>query len=381
MPRFADLIERGMRDRGHTVERLTASPRLLRLPVRSPFVRKWLGYFDQFVLFPRTLRKRLARLPAETLVVVSDQALGMWVPHIRHRPHVIHCHDFLALKSALGRFRENLTGRSGKAYQSLIRRGFSRGDAFVSVSQRTQDDLHTFLGGTPEVSEVVYNGLNGTFTPMSPVDARRFLATELTEADERGFLLHVGGGQWYKNRAGVVRLYRAWCELVEHPIPMWMVGAPPNAALQMLAEECPNGGQVRFVSGLSDDQVKAAYSLAEMFLFPSLAEGFGWPIAEAMACGTAVLTTDEAPMTEVGGDAAFYHSRLEAGDEASWAADGARLIQDYLSLQATEREAVIERGLEQAKRFDPEETVRRYEEIYTSVLQRWHEKNGKLTPS
>jgi glycosyltransferase involved in cell wall biosynthesis len=74
-------------------------------------------------------------------------------------------------------------------------------------------------------------------------------------------------------------------------------------------ESSPYKADIHWLSGIDDEHVAHAYSGAAVFLFPSLGEGFGWPIAEAMASGCPVVTTDEAPMTEVAGEAGFLIPR------------------------------------------------------------------------
>ncbi len=369
MPRFAEMIKTGMTTRGHEVTQLTAQPQLLKfLKPKSAFLHKWIGYFDQFVMFPRKLRKIARQATPDTLFVVVDQALGMWVPSIRDRPHVIHCHDFMALHSAMGRFAENLTGITGKTYQWLIRRGFSMGNAFLCVSEKTRSDLLELLSGQPRICEVVHNGLRKIFRPMPTDVARDLLSGILQDDDQDGFLLHVGGNQWYKNRPGVIRLYREWCRLTPKPIPLWLVGAPLSDQCKKLAKECQNGGTIRILAGLSDEQVVAAYHLARLLIFPSLAEGFGWPIVEAMECGTPVLTTNVAPMNEVGGMAAFYHSRLVQGQERDWALEGAGKIASILALSSSELQQVQLDGFNQSARFGLEEVLGCYEKWYEMAL-------------
>ena len=126
MPRFAQMIAEGMRARGHLVDIWTARPLAYGVPAPAR-LKKWLGYIDQFIFFPLLVRWRLRQLQADTLFVFGDQALGPWVPLVACRPHVIHVHDFMALRSALGEFAQNPTGWAGRQYQALIRRGFSRG--------------------------------------------------------------------------------------------------------------------------------------------------------------------------------------------------------------------------------------------------------------
>lgn len=358
----------GFESRGRLVEEWKC-PVIFGGRVCHPFVAKWLGYVDQFVIFPFIIQRRLRREPAETLFVFTDQALGPWVPRVEGRRHVIHCHDFLALRSSLGEFPENRTGRTGQWYQRLIRRGLRRGRNFISVSEKTRTDLDDALGTNPDRTEVVYNPLNYPFRPMPRTDALALLHRDNHEL-ESGFLLHVGGNQWYKNRPGVVAVYRAYCRAVAAPIPLVMIGRTPPASLIAATVDLQNGGRVVFLEGLSDDQVNAAYSAASVLLFPSLEEGFGWPIAEAMACGCPVITTGTAPMNEVGAEAAFYLSRrpTDASDWDAWAVEGERLLRQVLDLSDERRAEVVKRGLENAKRFDLGKALDCYEEIYREVL-------------
>lgn len=368
MPRFANLIEQGMLARGHSVEKWTAKPFFYRLPLPRHF-KKWLGYLDQFIVFPLQVRLRLRQLPRNTLFVFADQALGPWVPLVATLPHVIHVHDFMALRSSLGEVSENRTGWSGRRYQAFIRRGFNHGKNFTSVSKKTRSDLHRFLTSQPQISEVVYNGLNFPFHPIE----RRQCLIELSPLDVEmsplGFLLHVGGNQWYKNRSGVLEIYEAYVRQVENPLPLWMIGAPPTDAMKAIAERCiSDGGKVLFLDGITNEQVCAAYSLASLMLFPSLEEGFGWPIAEAMACGCLVLTTGEAPMNEVGGDAAFYIPRKPVGAAKEWADDAGRKIIEILSLSPKEKSSRQAAGFNQVAQFDTERTISAYETIYRRIV-------------
>jgi glycosyltransferase involved in cell wall biosynthesis len=370
MPRFAGMIMRGMVGRGHDVELWTSRPKFGRLPTGSGLIRKWLGYVDQFLVYPRELRRQVDREPSDTLFVVTDQALGMWVPYLAHRPHVIHCHDFLALKSALGEFPENPTRWTGRQYQQLIRKGFARGQAFISVSVKSREDLHRFLPRVPRISEVVYNGLNHRFHPMEPQERNPFLKQTGVEVSDNGFVVHIGGNQWYKNRAGVLEIYRAYASVHSQPLALWMIGAAPTAELLKLAASVPRPGQVHFLTEMTNEQVNAAYSQARALLFPSSEEGFGWPIAEAMAAGCPVITTNIDPMTEVAGDAARLIPRMpaDAASQAPWAKFAAAVLNEVVSRDAIRRAKLVEAGRLNAARFDPETALAAYGEIYKKVL-------------
>lgn len=367
MPRFARMIAEGMRARGHRADEWTAKPLFYNLPLPARF-KKWLGYIDQFIVFPMQVRRRLRQLPPDTLFVFSDQALGPWVPLVAKRPHVIHVHDFMALRSSLGEFVQNPTGWTGRQYQAMIRRGFGHGQAFVSVSEKTRTDLHRFLPTKPRFSTVVYNGLNFPFRCMNRADYLPALSAAGLTVPASGFLLHVGGNQWYKNRLGVLEIYAAYVQQVQNPLPLWMVGAPPTDAMKAMAQSVMGKGDVQFLAGLTNEQVCAAYSAARLMIFPSLAEGFGWPIAEAMACGCPVLTTGEAPMTEVGGKAAFYIPRRPDSQAGDWAMQAGKQVAEILKLPLNEQQQRQAQGFNQVAQFDTQNTMNAYEQIYLQVI-------------
>jgi glycosyltransferase involved in cell wall biosynthesis len=221
----------------------------------------------------------------------------------------------------------------------------------------------------PITSEVVYNGLNYPYERMAKGDARRALVAAGLPDSPRGILLHVGGGQWYKNRAGVIALYASYAAQVPDPLPLWCISPPADSRVTQALARVPPRGRVSFYQGLSEPTLQAAYSCAEALLFPSLAEGFGWPIIEAQACGCPVITTDEPPMSEVGGGSASYLPRLESGDDMSeWASRGAAVLVELLGRTAAQKQASLELGCAWAKRFTAESAIDAYLAIYGRVL-------------
>jgi glycosyltransferase involved in cell wall biosynthesis len=369
MPRFAHMLAGAYQALGHQVQVWSPSAVLHNALPRGAWS-KWLGYVDQYLLFPARIKRLVAAESADTLFVFSDQALGPWVPLVAHRPHVVHCHDLLALRSALGLVPENPTRASGRVYQRYIRRGFGQARHFISVSEKTRADLHTFGEVVPVTSEVVYNGLNHPFRPMAVPEALQVLQSAGLSAPLGGMLLHVGGGSWYKNVPGIAHMYAAYTRRVANPLPLWIIGPPANGAAQAVLSGLPSTAEVSYHRGLSNQALNAAYSLARAHLFPSLEEGFGWPIVEAQASGCPVLTTDAPPMNEIGGPAARYLPRLAHGaDAAAWGEQAAGVLLDLLGLDASAREALVQQGLAWVERFNTDHAIDSYLRIYAQVLQ------------
>ncbi|MET0465737.1 MAG: glycosyltransferase family 1 protein [Chitinophagaceae bacterium] len=371
MPRYLQWLSEGMLARGHNVTILTPSPFFYNWPVPSA-LKKWMGYIDQYVRFPAIARKQIKAMDSDTLFVMADHALGPWVPLVKDLRHVIHCHDFLAQRSALGQIPESETGFSGRVYQSYIRKGFRKGKNFICISERTKEDLLALLTHRADFTEVIYNGLTQAFAPAEDLAAaREELSSETNLHLADGYLLHVGGNQWYKNRIGVIEIYNAWRNLdINNQLPLLMVGNPPTAELRSLHDRSPFKKDIYFLTGKPDGFVKKAYAAASLLVFPSLAEGFGWPAIEAMASGCPVLSTNERPMNEVAGDAAIYIEKKPFDEQKSklWAKDAAVKIDQFLKEGELERARLVSKGLENVKRFNSPEVLDQIEKVYKKIL-------------
>jgi len=126
---------------------------------------------------------------------------------------------------------------------------------------------------------------------------------------------------------------------------------------------------VIFIHGIDNPTLQAAYSIAGAFIFPSLAEGFGWPIIEAQACGCPVLTSDEAPMNEIGGSAANYIPVLKTSDDAqTWAINGATKLKSLLTMPEKQRKKLVNEGIANVARFNADDAIEGYLNIYKQVL-------------
>jgi len=368
MPRFAKMLRAAFEALGHEVKLWAPQPRFHNLMAGRPYA-KWAGYIDQYLIFPRHVRRAIEVEPPDTLFVFADQALGPWMPLVKDRPHVVHVHDLLNLRSALGDGPGHVTSLSGRIYQRYIRRGFRHARHYISVSKKTREDLHRFGAVDAATSEVVYNGLNYPYRPMKEADALDQLKSAGLAPPAGGMLLHVGGGQWYKNKAGLISLYSRYVADTPEPLPLWCIGPAPSAGIARLIREVPPAGRVTFFENVDNLTLQAAYSYARAFIFPSFAEGFGWPLIEAQACGCPVITTDEAPMNEVAGSAARYIPRLKlTADIDVWAAHGAQVLRELLALPPAERQALVLRGYDWVKHFDAGTAITRYLEIYQRVL-------------
>jgi glycosyltransferase involved in cell wall biosynthesis len=299
---YASMLEAGLRARGHEVH-LLQPPAVLgpRVAEGSP-LSKWLGYADKFVLFRRELRRAAA---AAEIVHLCDHSNAMYVPAVAHSAHVITCHDVLAIRSAMGHFPENQVSVTGRMFQRLIARGLRQAGAILCVSGKTRDDLRQYLGLPEERLHVVPNAVHWPYQLMSADSCAPFLESVGLRPGEPYFF-HLGGNHWYKNRGAAIEIFAELRKLPEYAAArLVMAGGPMKPALQAVARKHQLDGVLLEAVGLSNEHLQALYNCALALLFPSLEEGFGWPILEGQACGCPVVTTDRPPMNEVAGGAAI----------------------------------------------------------------------------
>lgn len=369
MPRFAAMLKSEYEKRGYGVTVWAPQPRFFNL---MPFKRlkKWAGYVDQYFIFPFLVKFKLGSLPADTIFVFCDNALGPWIPLVANKPHVVHANDLLALRSAWGHFPENPTAWSGRKYQQFIFHGFRNARNFIAISHKTRDDLRNVCNLKQANIDVVYLGLNFPYRPLGTEEARSALVNHSVNVPESGMLIHISGRQWYKNFQGIVEIYSAYVKLVSEPLPLLCIGPMPNERELEWLSQIPPKGHVLFRQDFDNHSLQAAYSLSRVLLFPSHEEGFGWPIIEAQACGCLVITTNAAPMNEIAGPVARIIPRLQYDEDKNiWAEHGAAEIKALLELSEEGRARLVTEAREWVRRFSTDEAIESYLKIYDRIVR------------
>ncbi len=170
-------------------------------------------------------------------------------------------------------------------------------DVLISISAATQRDLTRFYNPQKPI-HVTPLAAAPHFRPVDPAPVRAKF--DLPE----NYLLYFGSNKPHKN---IVALIEAIAQLPDAPLLViagaWLKAYPES---KMVVERLNLQNRVRFLGRIETDDLAGLYSGATLFVFPSLYEGFGLPVIEAMACGTAVVCSNTSSLPEVGGDAVVY---------------------------------------------------------------------------
>ncbi len=225
----------------------------------------------------------------------------------------------------------------------------------ITVSEATRRDLLDLYPIDPDRVTVIHHGLDpDRFRPASPEEVHRVRARF---GIDRPYLLFVGGIEARKNLPAVLRAYAALPKDVRPALVLAGASVPwypeGRTALATGLSALPADARERVIltGYVSDPDRGPLYTGADALVFPSLYEGFGLPVLEAMACGTPVLTSDVSALPEVAGDAAVL---VNPGDEEA-IRDGIRRILQDGGLRDRLRQA----GLARAALFRWEDTARR----------------------
>jgi len=274
-----------------------------------------------------------------------------FIPPLRRNCRaVITVHDLAFLL-----FPGLLTAESQR-YYGQIRRAVQSAEAIIAVSDSTRRDLIAHTAAPADKITVVYEAAGPAFQPVT--DAATLAAVRQKYGLPQDFVLFVGTIEPRKNLATLLKAFQV-SRFTFHALKLVIAGRQGWLFEEILAQARELGPAVQFIGGVLPEDLPALYSAARLFVLPSLYEGFGLPVLEAMACGTPVVCSHASSLPEVAGDAALL---VEPHDVDGLAAALQRALTDEAL-----RGGMIERGLAQAARFSWEKAARETLAVYRAV--------------
>lgn len=269
-------------------------------------------------------------------------------------PTLLTIHDL-----SFAHYPETFTPQLINYLNEVVPRSVGRATHILADSESTRDDISELWKVPVDKISVLYSGVSRHFRPTN--DPKSISALQ-DRYDLRGrpYLLCVGTIQPRKNYQMLIRAFRKVAEQFPHDLVF--AGEKGWLYDQILAEikEQDLEDRVRFIGFVDEIYLPALYSEASLFLFPSIYEGFGIPILEAMACGVAVIAANVSSLPEVTGEACL---NLSPYDTDRWSEAMSELLDD-----STRRTAMIAKGFLQARKFTWKNSADKLTGIYQKLL-------------
>lgn len=232
-------------------------------------------------------------------------------------------------------------------------------DAIIAISNHTKMDLIKYLDAPEDTITVTHLAADEAF---SRIEEKNILEKVRKKYSlPYNFVLFVGSLEPRKNVQTLLRAYALTSQMFKNKYKLAIVGGKGwlNDQIKSLVEELKISDNVYFTEYVAQEDLPAIYSMASVFVYPSLYEGFGLPVLEAMACGTPVITSNVSSIPEVAGDAAVLVDPANE-EELSLA------IKQVLDDEALRKSLSI-RGVNRAKTFSWERCARETLEVYRKV--------------
>ena len=288
---------------------------------------------------PGNVRRRLLAGPLGPRSADLFHGLNQRLPRLRMRRTVATFHDLFVMTGeySTAEFRARFIGQARDAA--------SRADIIIAVSAFTAGQVVELLGVDTGRVRVVHHGIRRLEFPP-PVERQKVI-------------LNVGAIQKRKNIARLVEAFEA----VDNDWRLVLAGGTGYGAQEILDRiaSSPASNRISVLGYVPPLDLARWYAGAAVFAFPSLDEGFGMPLIEAMAAGTPAITSRRSALPEVAGDAAMLVDPENTGELAQALCE--------LTRNADLRQQLATRGLARAHQFTWEKAVRETWEIYQELLR------------
>jgi len=271
---------------------------------------------------------------------------------------VVTVHDLIYKTYPQGHTQETLA-LSEAQFQSFI----SRSARIICSSRSTQNDVHRYFPAVKNKTCYIYQGVDtNLFYPLPQWEISSTWEMMRDKGIAAPFILFVGTIEPRKNLKGLLEAFARLKQkkIFKGKLVVAGMAGWKGEGLTGLIEHLGIKADVVFEGFVSNDALRVFYNLAEVFVFPSFYEGFGYPIVEAFSCGAAVVTSNVSSCQELAADAALT---VDPADPEAVAQAIARVIQD-----TGLRNALRQKALARSQGFNNQETARKtlrvYEEVY-----------------
>lgn len=334
------------------------------LPKLFPAIIKTLSVSDEVIISRQKRRGYLDRLRGlwweqqklpdvlhENQVDILHNPMNHGLPIKQVCKSVVTIHDVIPLV-----YREQYlkTFVERTYYNLALKVAITRSSMIITDSVFSMNEIIKYLDVPIEKLRVIPLACGDEFKPVQDMNRLKMIKEKF--GLRRPFVLTIGGNEPRKNVARLISIFEGISE--KYNLDLVVVGG--NWRGIAFSREIEAANNVYFLGSIEQEDLVTLYSFAELFVFPSMYEGFGLPVLEAMACGAPVAASNTSSIPEVAGDAAFLFDPRDQEDMK-------RIILGILGSRET-KEELKQKGLERAKLFTWESTLRQTMEVYKETL-------------
>ncbi|MBX2963558.1 MAG: glycosyltransferase family 4 protein [Cyclobacteriaceae bacterium] len=283
---------------------------------------------------------------------------GNTTPIFSKVPIIQTLHDVIFMDSIPS--SDTLYQRLGNYYRRLVVPCVSqKSKLIVTVSEFEKQRIIKRLGISPDKIHVIHNGISNSFKRVNDQQELSRIKQKYNLTDT--YILFLGNSSQRKNPIRVIEAYLKYVQRTNEPIPL----VTPNLTRDYLAHQLQRLSQKKLINNfitpgyIQREDMPHLFSLSSLFLFPSLSEGFGMPVLEAMACKVPVVTSNLSSLPEISGNAAWSINPFNIEELA----DAMLTLLD----SDTHRSNLVEEGTKQIAKFSWKRSAEKYIELYERI--------------
>ena len=312
-------------------------------------------YYERFYNHPRAV----SQLQADLFHIIdhTNGHVAYWLKKLG-KPVVITCHDLVQyVYPEILKNQSRFPAFSMAAWEYSVK-GITVADHTITVSTNTAQDITNYLNINPKKITVVPNGVESEFRQLSPAIVKKW-RQQYVNSSEEICILNVGSTHQRKNIITVLKVVKAIADR-GLPVRLWKIGDDFTIKQKQFIRDRAIDKHITFLGKPEREALIYFYNAAHVLLSPSLYEGFGLTILEAMACGTPVITSNVSSLPEVAGDGAILvnPTDIEAITQAVF-----RIQKDSVY-----RQNLINQGLTKAKTFTWQKNAEDMERLYAQIM-------------
>ena len=313
-------------------------------------------YYERFYNHPRTVNQ----IDADLFHIIDHTNA-----HVAYglkksgKSVVVTCHDLVQyVYPEILKNQSRFPALSMAVWQHSVR-GIAAADGAIAISSNTAKDITKWLNVEPAKISVVLNGVNPSFRVLEPETVGKCRVKHVSSADEI-CLLNVGSNHQRKNIETVLKVVKqlAYRDI---PVRLWKIGEEFTDEQQQFIDSNHLAERITFLGKPNDEELILLYNAADILLAPSLYEGFGLTILEAMGCGTPTITSNVSSLPEVAGNAAVLVEPMNVSV----------IVEAVIKInkEPNYRQDLIDKGLARVKEFSWQKTAEQTADFYQQIVK------------